>query len=74
LVAGSASAVSVTTAGVCVLSTVRVKYFQVPNTSLGGIAVPPYCQSPAWLFGPLTVRSVMKSDGYKGRPDTSLPC
>src|SRR6266404_8821827 len=47
--AGSASCVTVITAGVFVLSTVRIAPFQVPKTALGGIAMPPDCQSPALL-------------------------
>src|SRR5437667_10785862 len=74
--AGSASGVTVTLAGMAVLSTVRTAAFQVPHTMFGGIPVPPCCQSPARLEAPLTVRSVMNRAGHSGRPPpaaTSLP-
>src|SRR6266567_3585279 len=62
--AGSASGVTVTLAGMTVLSTVRTAAFQVPHTMFGGIPDPPCCQSPARLEAPLTVRSVMNRAGH----------
>ena len=74
-VGGSASGVTVITAGVLVWSTNLVAAFHVPKTASGGIPVPPNCQSPAsWLVEPGgTSKSVMYSDGYMGRPDVSVP-
>ena len=66
---GSASAVSETAP---VVEIVLVKDFQVPNTALGAIGVPPCCQSPLVLFGS-AVMSVMNSEGDSGRPDASVP-
>src|SRR5438128_8552929 len=74
--AGSASGVTVTLAGMTVLSTVRTAAFQIPHTMFGGIPDPPCCQSPARLEVPLTVTSVMNRAGHSGRPPpaaTSLP-
>jgi hypothetical protein len=74
-VAGSASGVTVTVFGVTVWSTNVAAAFHVPKTEVGGMPVPPYCQSPAsWLVEPGgTSKSVMYSDGYMGRPEVSIP-
>jgi hypothetical protein len=49
--------------------------FHVPKTAVGGMPVPPYCQSPArGLVEPGgRSKSVMYSDGNMGRPDVSVP-
>jgi hypothetical protein len=74
-VAGSASGVTVTVFGVTVWSIVLVAAFHVPQTPVGGMPVPPYCQSPAsWLVLPGgTSKSVMYNDGNMGRPEVSVP-
>src|SRR5581483_595318 len=73
--AGSASGVTVYCfdTDFWVLSIVSTAPFQVPNTSVGGIAaVLPCCQSPPRHVG-LPVMSVMKSAGNAGRPEPSRP-
>ena len=51
-----------------VLSINFVALFHVPQTEVGGIALPPCCQSPILLLAPFTVRSVMNKAGHKGLP------
>src|SRR5262245_29320689 len=70
--AGSASGVMMTVAGVVVVSTVRTAAFQVPNTALGEIGRPPCCQSPALLFGS-ALMSVTNRTGHIGRSEASRP-
>jgi len=67
--------VTVTVAGFLVWSTVLTAAFHVPKTPVGGMPVPPYCQSPAyWLVEPGgTLKSVMNSAGNMGRPAVSVP-
>jgi hypothetical protein len=73
--AGSESGVTVTVAGFLVWSIVLTAAFHVPKTLVGGMPVPPDCQSPASsLLEPGgTLKSVMKSAGNIGRPDVSVP-
>src|SRR5947208_12037554 len=73
--AGSASGVTVTVFGVLLLSTILVAAFHVPKIFVGGMPVPPDCQSPASsLLEPGgTLKSVMNSAGNMGRPEVSVP-
>src|ERR1700758_991639 len=50
---------------------VAVAAFHVPKTSVGGLPVPPYCQSPArgLVLPGGTLKSVMNNAGNMGRPD-----
>src|SRR5438067_882829 len=70
---GSASGVTVVV--LVVLSNALTAAFHVPKTALGGMPVPPNCQSPArGLLEPGNVsKSVMNSAGNIGRPDGSTP-
>src|ERR1041385_5051223 len=72
----SGSGVTVTLGGVLVLSTILTAAFQRPHTIVGGMPVPPCCQSPDLLSPSFRERSVRNSAGHNGRPppaDTSLP-
>ena len=54
---------------------VAVAAFHVPKTAVGGMPVPPNCQSPAsgLVLPGGTLKSVMNSDGNIGRPAVSVP-
>src|SRR5207248_7335834 len=73
--AGSLSGVTVTAGGFLVWSIILVAAFHVPKTLVGGMPVPPYCQSPASsLLDPGGAsKSVMNSAGNIGRPEVSVP-